>query len=488
MVRFFSILVFGVTGWTALTPASAWSQPPRPATPSPSQILDREIIQVPPHPAPGAAVPAQAESLADLLGPAIPKLESAELAGMAAGTKPAVLTLEQAYSLTLIRARIPAARPPIGPVDTFDPKALDEQARRSGAGDYVRFRREFLTSGFRDPAPGFLTALRHLQAVDSTRQQVAFAESMARLYQELIQGEAAGLSRLQVDQCVDYVQRSRQELADALTGYRSAVDELKVSLGLPPGTPVVLDRRILDPFTTAFIAIDAWQRDSKRQLTQLAVMHDRLPRLEDLKIGGRSLLEVIQGTLSEEPFLLNCIAAARTHRPILGDDHFASDDRNALELRIRLSIRDLIRVHKNYELERRRLELALREVDQRFEQIVTPSAGGTHALAQSANAAVQTTGVIEAQTRLHRGRMRFVAMWLQFKERGLALYRELGTMPYDDWEAFHRSFLPEAGRPAPEAGRPGGEGEPPRPSAPRSDPLSPPLPAPPKPERSEKTG
>jgi len=44
--------------------------------------------------------------------------------------------------------------------------------------------------------------------------------------------------------------------------------------------------------------------------------------------------------------------------------------------------------------------------------------------------------------------MRFVALWLQFKERGLALYRELGTMPYDNWEAFYRSFLPEAGRPA----------------------------------------
>jgi hypothetical protein len=466
MVRFWSILVFSVTGCTALTPAAAWSQQPPPPPLAPSQ-KDRQIIQEAGRLAPGAA--AAAQELAELLWPAVPKLDSADLAGMAAGAKPAVLTLEQAYSLTLIRVHSPAALRAAAPADIFDPKALDEQARRSGAGDYDRFRREFLTSGFRDPAPGFLAALRHLQAVDSTREQVAFVESMLRLYQELIQGEASGLSRLQVDQVDDYLLRSRGELADALTGYRSAVDELKVSLGLPPSTPVVPDQRILGPFTTAFVAMAAWQRDPNRNLNQLTAVHDLLPRLEDVKIGGRYLHEVIQGTLAEEPFLLSCIEAARTHRAILRDDHSASDDRNALEFRIRRSIRDLIRIHKNYELERRRLELALREVGQRFEQIFSPPAGGTQALAQSANAAVQTTGVIGAQTRLHQGRMRFVALWFEFKERQLALYRELGTIPYDNWEAFHRSFLPEARRPAPEAARPAGEGKPPKPSAPRPD-------------------
>jgi hypothetical protein len=29
------------------------------------------------------------------------------------------------------------------------------------------------------------------------------------------------------------------------------------------------------------------------------------------------------------------------------------------------------------------------------------------------------------------------------EEQSLELYRELGTMPYDNWEAFHQSFLPE---------------------------------------------
>ncbi|MGO9468407.1 MAG: hypothetical protein ACLQIB_51585 [Isosphaeraceae bacterium] len=65
------------------------------------------------------------------------------------------------------------------------------------------------------------------------------------------------------------------------------------------------------------------------------------------------------------------------------------------------------------------------------------------------------TAIDAAQTRVHQGRMRFVGLWLLSKERELALYRELGTIPYDNWEAFYRSFIPEAGRPA-EEGRPPG--------------------------------
>jgi len=478
MARFWSILVFGVSASIVLTAGCAWSQEPRPTSTSPFQkdVNAPQPRTTDAHPQLTAeqlkdvgrmAEPAVAELLGALFVPAIPRLDLAELAGSAAATKIAVLTLEEAYSLTLIRSRNPAAERAMGPIDLLDPKALDEKANRAGASDYDRFRREFLASGFRDPAPGFLAALQYLQAVDSTRHQVAFAENMRSLYEELIRGEASGVSQLQVDQVHDYLERARQEHVDALTDYRTAVDELKVALGLPPGTPVVLDQRILGPFTTAFTAIDGWQRDPNHTLGQLKALHDRLPRLEDLKIGGQSLLEVIQGNLPLEPFLLKYSEAARTDRPIKRDDHAASDDPNAQALRIRRLIRDLIRIHKNYELERSRLELGVRQIEQRFEQIVAPPAGRTQALAQSSNAALQTAGVIEAQTRIHQGRMRFVGLWLQYKERGLALDRELGTMPYDNWDAFHRSFLPKAGRAA-------GDGKPAGPSTQRPVATSPP--------------
>ncbi len=125
-----------------------------------------------------------------------------------------------------------------------------------------------------------------------------------------------------------------------------------------------------------------------------------------------------------------------------------------MELRIRTLVRSLILIERNYELERKRLELELLEVDRLFGQMVAPAVGTASAFAESANAATQATGVLVAQPRLYQSRTRFVALWLQFKEQGLALYRELGAMPYDNWEAFHRSFVPDAGPPAPPADRP----------------------------------
>jgi hypothetical protein len=433
MTRFLSIVVLGVAGFTALPAASAWCQEPQPA-----------------------ALPKGDELLDALLGPGISKLDPAELAGRAPGAKPAVLTLEQAYSLTIIRGRNPAAATALISTGNFDSKAVDELARRSSVGDFDRFRKEFLASEIHDPAPGFFAALRHRQEVNSARHQVAFAENTLRLFEKQIQSETSGLSRLQVDLVDEYLQLSRQALAIELTSYRSAVDELKVSLGLPPGTPVVLDERVWEPFTTAFSAVDAWQRNPNRQLEELSAMHDRLPRLEVLKIGKHSLSEVVQGSLFEEPLLLSCIEVARNHRPILKDDHAASAERNALELRIRRSVRNLILVQKNYESERTRLEIAVRELDQWFEQIVAPPVGGKLQLARSVNAAFQTPAVIASQTRLYKGRNRLVSSWLQFKEQSLNLHQELGTFPYDNWEEFHRSFLPEPGRPPAEAVRPPG--------------------------------
>jgi hypothetical protein len=217
-----------------------------------------------------------------------------------------------------------------------------------------------------------------------------------------------------------------------------------------------MDEIILRPFTTVFIAIDAWQRNPNRQLQELTAIHDRLPRLEDLKIGGRSLLEVVQGTLPEEEFLVSCVDVARKHRPLLDDASAAPDDRNALELRIRRLVRGLILIQKNYEVGRKRLELAVRVVDQWIEQMTSPSFGLKTGFSQLSNVAFQAPNVTQSQSRLYDGRNDFVSLWLDFKEQSSALSRELGVMPYDNWGSFHRSFLPQAVGPAPAAGRPAG--------------------------------
>jgi hypothetical protein len=431
MARFLSNLVCFALGCTVLVVSPAMAQQPDQPRAPVRDLGESETGKV----------------LREILGSTAPKLDSAELAGMPAGATPPALTLEQAYTLTLIRARTPNALRTLGAAKVFDAKALDELAKRADTGDFERFRREFLAADFRDPAPRFFAAIKHRLALGSARDQVALAENIRRLFAELISSEASGVSRLQVDLMDQSVLLFRQTSAIELAGYRSSADVLKGSLGLPLATPLVMDENSLRPFTTVFIAIDAWQRNPNRQLEELTAMHDRLPRLEDLKIGGRSLLEVVQGTLREEEFLASCLEVARKHRPMLDDASAAPDDRNARELRIRRLVRSLILIQKNYEIGRKRLELAFRVVDHWIEQMTSPFFGTKTDFRQQANAVLQAPSVMQSQSRLDDGRNEFVSLWLDFKEQSSALYRELGMMPYDDWQAFHRSFVPEAGRP-----------------------------------------
>ena len=54
----------------------------------------------------------------------------------------------------------------------------------------------FSTPGNSDPTTGFLPVVFNVVEVEVDRRNLFFLESLAKLYQELIQGEASGLSRL----------------------------------------------------------------------------------------------------------------------------------------------------------------------------------------------------------------------------------------------------------------------------------------------------
>ena len=63
-------------------------------------------------------------------------------------------------------------------------------------------------------------------------------------------------------------------------------------MGLPPDIPLILDRGLTEPFKEVFDAIDEWQRDPQRELTDLPKFAAQLPELEDVIIDGRSVLGV----------------------------------------------------------------------------------------------------------------------------------------------------------------------------------------------------
>ena len=124
----------------------------------------------------------------------------------------------------------------------------------------------FSVAGNSDPAIGFLPVVFNLVEVEVDRRNLFFLESLAKLYQELIQGEASGLSRLQVDQVMqttDHRPAGTYSSTRSLTGLR--LDEFKMQLGLPPDMPLVVDMSLAQPFYDVFDCVDNWQRQSDPQ-------------------------------------------------------------------------------------------------------------------------------------------------------------------------------------------------------------------------------
>ncbi len=84
-------------------------------------------------------------------------------------------------------------------------------------GSIQNFGNNFTLAGFSvtgnsDPTVGFLPVVFNLVEVEVDRRNLVFLEQVAKLYQELIQGEASGLSRLQLDQVMQRVIAGRAAL------------------------------------------------------------------------------------------------------------------------------------------------------------------------------------------------------------------------------------------------------------------------------------
>ena len=110
----------------------------------------------------------------------------------------------------------------------------------------------FSTGGNTDPTIGFIPVVQNLAQVDIDRRNVAYFEQLANLYEQLIEGESSGLSRLQVDQVRSNLVRARSTLVNDILTLRNTNDQLKQQLGLPPDTPMMLDISLMQPYLDVF--------------------------------------------------------------------------------------------------------------------------------------------------------------------------------------------------------------------------------------------
>jgi hypothetical protein len=105
---------------------------------------------------------------------------------------------------------------------------------------------------------------------------------------------------------------------------------------------------------------------------------------------------------------------------------------------IREDIRVLHQNYLSYEIARRNLVLSVRLKDQAFEQIIAPPAQ-----VGASAAPLQTTNLISFQGALLGLENQMVTLWYSYQQNLLELYRDLGTLPIDEWEAFHELFPSE---------------------------------------------
>jgi hypothetical protein len=108
-----------------------------------------------------------------------------------------------------------------------------------------------------------------------------------------------------------------------------------------------------------------------------------------------------------------------------------------IKFQVRQEIRALVQQALIYEYAKRNLFYTMRSRDQSIQEIVAPpaSSGG----ASTANTS-QTINLIQFTQNVNNQQNSLVSAWVTYQTQRLLLYRDLGIMPYDEWEAYDELF------------------------------------------------
>jgi hypothetical protein len=359
---------------------------------------------------------------------AVPPLADFEIAGLPRIVRPEVLTWDRIYALAILRSR--ARRGAFAPA--LDLRALADESARHNVADFERFRIDFRVGGlFRDPGPAVLELDRRLMAIENARRGIAVLENLFAAIVARSQGSTSGLTRIDIDTIFVSLVGARDKLAGEIRQFRDGLDELKFLLGLSPRAPVVLERQNLKAFSDVFEQVESWARQTNRRLADLPQLMDRFPALGEVVLNGEPILERIEKHSDQWEEVLT--AAAQVAFQSRSEREKAVTPPNSgvqLELRVRRRIRGLVDTRRAFEVEKRRYELAVRLRDQAYERLLAPATAVATARAPHVTLLVdQLARVLETQDRL-------VGLWTSFRAERLALYHDLGVLPYSNWQTF----------------------------------------------------
>jgi hypothetical protein len=256
--------------------------------------------------------------------------------------------------------------------------------------------------------------------------------------------ENAGLSQLDIDVLAEALVQGRERASREIAGYRDDLDDLKVALGLSPHAPVLPDRGPVAEFARVWDAVGAWQRRPDRNLAELPPIIGQLPEPGDALVGAQHLLAAIypdpvpieflprDTTRMEDQLRAAAARLAIRNRAGAGHDRAPADGDVALELRVRRRIRHLLETREGYEGAKRGYELAIRLSDHAFERLVHPPSPQAISMRTPV-----VQGLVGDMERIRQAEDRLVALWTEFRAERLELYRDLGALPYGNWDVFY---------------------------------------------------
>lgn len=114
-----------------------------------------------------------------------------------------------------------------------------------------------------------------------------------------------------------------------------------------------------------------------------------------------------------------------------------------IKLQVRQSVRNLLLISQQYEIEQRSLVVSLTQKDNTQREIFAPPAPGGGGTQQ---VTANTQALIQAQNRLLGSQNRLVGLWVDYITQRIQLYSDLGIIPYDEWEAYYELFPAESTR------------------------------------------
>ncbi|QDV36809.1 TolC family protein [Tautonia plasticadhaerens] len=241
--------------------------------------------------------------------------------------------------------------------------------------------------------------------------------------------------------------RDQQEISDLIEAEREVYNQANDQLEdlLRSGQRVALENR-LDLMNARATLYDAWRQLavtanalqgiftatlSNQYLTPLATSNNPFGFDEQTKqfnLALRAELPLIR--LSERnQYVASLIAYQRARRSLMQVE-------DSLKNQLRQNLRQLQVQYQGYEIQKTSYIAALVTLDQSFQSFLEPprSTGGSSGGSQLVLTLLRgLNGVNNAQNGL-------ISSWVQYQTTRLALYRDLGIMPYDEWEAFYELF------------------------------------------------